>query len=322
MMQITQGIQNKKWVFKATVLTLLLVTLPFFMPEFWIYMLTDIMAYCIFALGYNIVLGYGGMMAFGHAGFYGAGAYFLALALIMAKMPFWAALVLAPLFSSLLGAIIGFFSVRRRAFYLAMLTMAFGQLIWSVILKWYNLTGGENGITGIPLPNVISTPGNLYFFTLVIMSSCTYAIYKITDSPFGRILQAMRENPQRMEFTGVNLEKHKLIAFVISTFFAGLGGTMHAVVTRCVFPDLADWAKSGEVMITCMLGGMHTFFGPIIGVALLFFMHTIVGRFTAYWAWILGVIFILLALFLPEGILGFIKKSRMARRFQQQKKDR
>lgn len=321
MMQITQGIQNKKWVFKATILTLLLVALPFFMPEFWIYMLTDIMAYCIFALGYNIVLGYGGMMPFGHAGFYGAGAYFLALALIMGRMPFWAALVLAPLFSSLLGAIIGFFSVRRRAFYLAMLTMAFGQLIWSVILKWYNLTGGENGITGIPLPNVISTPGNLYFFTLVIMVGCTYAIYKITDSPFGRTLQAMRENPQRMEFTGVNLEKHKLIAFVLSTFFAGLGGTMHAIVTRCVFPDLADWAKSGEVMITCMLGGMHTFFGPVIGVALLFFMHTIVGRFTAYWAWILGVIFILLALFLPEGILGFIQKSRIVHRFQQ-KKDR
>jgi branched-chain amino acid transport system permease protein len=321
MMQITQGIQNKKWVFKATILTLLLVALPFFMPEFWIYMLTDIMAYCIFALGYNIVLGYGGMMPFGHAGFYGAGAYFLALALIMGRMPFGAALVLAPLFSSLLGAIIGFFSVRRRAFYLAMLTMAFGQLIWSVILKWYNLTGGENGITGIPLPNVISTPGNLYFFTLVIMVGCTYAIYKITDSPFGRTLQAMRENPQRMEFTGVNLEKHKLIAFVLSTFFAGLGGTMHAVVTRCVFPDLADWAKSGEVMITCMLGGMHTFFGPVIGVALLFFMHTIVGRFTAYWAWILGVIFILLALFLPEGILGFIQKSRIVHRFQQ-KKDR
>ncbi len=320
-MQITQGIQNKKWVFKATILTLLLVALPFFMPEFWIYMLTDIMAYCIFALGYNIVLGYGGMMPFGHAGFYGAGAYFLALALIMGRMPFWAALVLAPLFSSLLGAIIGFFSVRRRAFYLAMLTMAFGQLIWSVILKWYNLTGGENGITGIPLPNVISTPGNLYFFTLVIMVGCTYAIYKITDSPFGRTLQAMRENPQRMEFTGVNLEKHKLIAFVLSTFFAGLGGTMHAIVTRCVFPDLADWAKSGEVMITCMLGGMHTFFGPVIGVALLFFMHTIVGRFTAYWAWILGVIFILLALFLPEGILGFIQKSRIVHRFQQ-KKDR
>jgi branched-chain amino acid transport system permease protein len=178
-------------------------------------------------------------------------------------MPFGAALVLAPLFSTLLGVIIGVFSVRRRAFYLAMLTMAFGQLIWSVILKWYNLTGGENGITGIPLPNVISTPGNLYLFTLVIMSICTYAIYKITDSPFGRILQAMRENPQRMEFTGVNLEKHKLIAFAISAFFAGLGGTMHATVTRCVFPDLADWAKSGEVMITCMLGGMHTFFGPI-----------------------------------------------------------
>ena len=319
-MEITQGIQNKKWVLKATVLALLLLILPFIMPEFWIYMLTDIMAYCIFALGYNIVLGYGGMMPFGHAGFYGAGAYFLALALIMGRMPFWAALVLAPLFSSLLGAIIGFFSVRRRAFYLAMLTMAFGQLIWSVILKWYNLTGGENGITGIPLPNVISTPTNLYFFTLVIMSGCTYAIYKITDSPFGRTLQAMRENPQRMEFTGVNLEKHKLIAFVISTFFAGLGGTMHAIVTRCVFPDLADWAKSGEVMITCMLGGMHTFFGPVIGVALLFFMHTIVGRFTAYWAWILGVIFILLALFLPEGILGFIQKS--GRRFHQQKKDR
>jgi branched-chain amino acid transport system permease protein len=295
---------------------LLLVTLPFIIPEFWIHILTDILAYCIFALGYNIILGNGGMIAFGNAGFYGAGAYFIALTLTRTSIPFWTAVVLAPLCSTLLGLIIGFFCIRRRAFYFAILTMAFGQLIWSIIYKWYTLTGGENGITGIPLPSIISTTKNLYFFTLALTSGSVYVIYRIIDSPYGRVLRASRENAQRMEFTGVNLDKHRLIAFAISAFFAGLGGAMHVVITRCAFPDLADWAKSGEVLITCMLGGMHTFFGPVVGVALLFFMNTIVGRFTVYWPSILGVLFILLALFLPEGVMGYIQNNGLLLRFQ------
>lgn len=295
---------------------LFLVTLPFIIPEFWIHILTDILAYCVFALGFNIILGNGGMIAFGNAGFYGAGAYFISLTLTRTSIPFWAALVLAPLCSTLLGLIIGFCCIRRRAFYFAILTMAFGQLIWSIIYKWYAVTGGENGITGIPLPSIILTTKNMYFFTLALTSGCVYVIYRIIDSPFGRILRASRENAQRMEFTGVNLDKHRLIAFAISAFFAGLGGAMHAVITRSAFPDLADWAKSGEVLITCMLGGMHTFFGPVVGVALLFFMNTIVGRFTVYWPSILGILFILLALFLPEGVMGYIQNSGLLLRFQ------
>lgn len=311
MASVSKMIKVEKWGLSA-VIVVLLVTLPFILPEYWVYTSTDIMAYCIFALGLNIVLGYGGMIAFGHAGFYGAGAYVLALLLKKTNVPFWAALLLAPLLPTLFGVIIGFFSIRRRAFYFAVITLAFSELIWAIIIKWYTMTGGENGITGISIPSIISTTNSLYLFTLAVTSVCVFTIYRIIDSPFGRTLRAMRENAQRMEFTGVNLDKQRLIAFTISAFFASIGGTMHAIVTRCAFPDLADWPKSGEVVITCMLGGIHTFFGPVVGVALLFFMNSIVGRFTQYWPSVLGLLFILIVFFLPNGVVGYIQESKLA----------
>lgn len=307
MIKVVRKAEVKKWFF-WWVVGIVLISLPFIISEFWTLILTEILAYCIFALGYNIVLGYGGMIPFGNAAFYGVGAYVVAILITKTKVSLWIALSMAPLLALLVGLVIGLLTIRFRAFYFAIITLAFGELVYSVIFKWYDLTGGENGIIGIALPEVLSTTTNMYFFVLGITVSCVYVIYRIVDSPFGRTLIAARENPQRAESMGINLNSHRLIAFVTSAFFAGLSGGMHAVIVRGAFPDLTSWVKSGEVLLTVLLGGMHTFFGPIIGVGCLFFVQIILGSLTIYWPTILGVLFILFVLFMPKGVTGYIQK--------------
>lgn len=311
MNKVIQKAQIRIWVW----LLALLVVLPFVIPKFWTLVIAEILAFAIFALGYNIIMGFGGMVSFGHAGFYGVGAYVVAILLTKTAVPLWAAIAMAPLFASLIGLIVGLLSVGRRAFYFAIITLAFAQLIWSVIFKWYNFTGGENGIINLQLSSYVIKGHNMYFLILAITAASAYAIRRIVDSPFGRVMLAMRENTQRVEFMGVNIYRQRLIAFVISTFFAGLSAAMHVLIIRGAFPDLVSWEKSGEVLIACMLGGMHTFFGPAVGVAMLFSLHTFVGGLTVYWPFILGVIFILVVLFVPRGIVGYLQESNLFGRF-------
>jgi branched-chain amino acid transport system permease protein len=196
-------------------------------------------------------------------------------------------------------------SVRLRAFYFAILTLAFGQLIWAIIFKWRSLTGGEDGIIGIPVPAMLSQEVNLYFFILLICVFCVAVLYWIINTPFGRILSAIRENPERTECVGINVDRSRLIAFVVSTFFAGLAGGLYCLLAGGAFPDLVSWGKSGEVLLACVLGGMFTFLGPALGAVGMILLESVVTSFfTERWPLILGAMFILVALGLPQGILG------------------
>jgi branched-chain amino acid transport system permease protein len=285
-----------------------LITLPFFLSPFWVRIASEIICYSLFAMSFNLVLGYGGMISFGHSGFYGAGAYVTAILLSKTTISLPVALLLAVLFSSFIGLVIGFFSVRLRAFYMAILTLAFGQLVWAVIFKWYTLTGGENGIIGVSLPSIISTPNSLYLFILCVTLAAVYLLHRITDSPFGRILLAMRDDTLRTEFIGINVQKYRLITFVISTFFAGLSGGFFALISGGAFPDLAYWGKSGEVLLSCVLGGMNVFLGPAVGSALIILLDQLVTGFTDRWPMVMGVVFIFVVLFMPQGVTGYIRE--------------
>jgi branched-chain amino acid transport system permease protein len=286
-----------------------MVLLPFILPKFWTRLAMEILCFSIFAMSYNIVMGYGGMMSFGHAGFYGGASYLVAILLTKTAVPTVVALILGCLFGGLLGLVIGFFCVKLRAFYLAMLTMAFSQLIWAVIFKWYDMTGGDNGIIGIPIPAFISTIENMYFFTLIITIICFYIFYRIIHSPFGLTLVALRENTQRIEFIGVNSNRYRLYAFTVSTFFSGLAGGVYTLISRGVFPDIASWGKSGEVLLCCVLGGMHNFFGPAVGTVLMILLENVIGSYTERWPIILGLLFVLIVFFLPRGVLGYSLKD-------------
>jgi branched-chain amino acid transport system permease protein len=290
-------------------LAVLLTLLPLLIQGYWLHLVMEILVLCLFAVSLNLVMGYGGMISFGHAGFYGIGLYITAGCLKNTGLPFLLVLLSASAGGAVCGLIVGFLSVRLRAFYFAILTLAFGQLIWAVIFKWYGVTGGEDGIIGVPIPQVLSGANHLYFFILAVCSLCIGVIYWIVNTPFGRVLSAIRENSERTESVGVNVDRHRLVAFVISSFFSGLAGGLYCLLSRSAFPDLVEWGKSGEVLLSCVLGGMYTFVGPILGSVLMIFLHSVVTSFfTERWPLILGGIFIFVSLAVPGGVLGSVQE--------------
>ena len=191
------------------------------------------------------------------------------------------------------------------------------SLLWAIAFRWYSLTGGDDGIHGIPVPDFISSTKSSYYFVLILLAICLVVLFLILKSPFGSTLQAIRDNPQRCSAVGINVRRHQLIAIVLASFFAGIAGVLFVVVEGSVFPDLLFWVLSLEVFIMCLLGGWFTFGGPILGAAVIVSLRTFVGIYTEYWTLILGIILIFLIFFLPEGIMGynFLQKIRSRRKF-------
>ncbi|MCP4668377.1 MAG: branched-chain amino acid ABC transporter permease [Deltaproteobacteria bacterium] len=262
----------------------------------------------------NLVVGHGGLFQFHHAAFYGVGAYAFALMLTKTSLPLWVGFMAGPIAAALAGLLIGWFCVRLTQLYFGMLQIALGSLIWAIVFRWYNLTGGDDGIHGIEMPSLISSTQGSYYFILVTLVISLITLYLVFKSPFGTTLRAIRDNPERCEAVGVNVRRHKLFAIVIATFFAGVAGVLFVVVECSVFPDLLFWVLSLEVFIMCLLGGWFTFAGPILGAAIMVSLRTFVGIYTEYWTLILGIILILLIFFLPEGVMGYLMDTFKPRR--------
>jgi branched-chain amino acid transport system permease protein len=193
-----------------------------------------------------------------------------------------------------------------------MLQISLGSLIWAIAFRWYSLTGGDDGIHGIPIPEFIASTTSAYYFVLIVLGICLVLLYLIIKSPFGSTLQAIRDNPERCAAVGIDVRRHQLKAIVIATFFGGVAGVLFVVMEGSIFPDLLFWVLSLEIFIMCLLGGWFTFAGPILGAAIIVSLRTFVGTYTEYWTMILGIILILLIFFLPEGIMGYnyIRKFR------------
>jgi len=256
----------------------------------------------------NLVVGHGGLFQFHHGVFYGVGAYTVALMLKKTLLPMWAGFIAGPIVAAMIGLIIGWLCVRLNRLYFGMLQISLGSLIWVIVFRWYSFTGGDDGIPGIPMPSLLSSLKNSYYFILIILVICLIIMYLILKSPFGNTLQAIRDNPQRCEAIGINVKRHQLIAIVIATFFAGIAGVLFVALERCVFTDLLFWTFSLEIFIMCLLGGWFTFAGPILGAAIMVALRTFVGIFTEYWTLVLGIILILIIFFLPEGVMGYFEK--------------
>ena len=282
---------------------------PLFAPRFYVYILALILVTALLAMSLNLVLGYGGLFQFHHGVFYGVGAYTAALMLTKTSLPMWIGLLAGPFVAAVVGLLIGWFCVRLSQLYFGMLQISLGSLIWAIVFRWYDFTGGDDGIHGIPKPPILSSPSSVYYFILTVLVLCLLALYTIVRSPFGATLQAIRDNPQRCEAVGINVRRHQLMAIVIATFFAGIAGVLFVVLERSVFPDLLFWVLSLEVCIMCLLGGWFTFAGPMLGAAIIVALRTFVGKYTEYWTLILGVILILLIFFLPEGVMGYFLRK-------------
>jgi len=287
-------------------LTALLLLLPQFMPRFYIYLGSLIFAAALLATSLNMVLGFGGMYQFHHSVFYGFGAYAFALTATKSGLPLWVGYLLAPLCSALLGLILGLLTVRLSKLYFGMLQLSLGSLVWALVYRWYSFTGGDDGIHGIPIPDLISSSTGAYYFSLIITIVCLLLMYMIVNSAFGRIFQGIRDNPERCGAVGINVQQHQLAGQVIAAFFAGVAGTLFVTVEGSVFPDLMFWTLSLEILIMCLLGGWFVFMGPSLGAAIIIILRTFVGIYTEYWTLVLGIVLMFLIFFLPEGVLGLL----------------
>ncbi|MEA2109904.1 MAG: branched-chain amino acid ABC transporter permease [Pseudomonadota bacterium] len=293
-------------IVSMVLLTVFLLLLPQFMSRFYIYLGSLIFAAALLATSLNMVLGFGGMYQFHHSVFYGFGAYALALTATKSGLPLWAGYVIAPLCSALLGLVLGLLTVRLSKLYFGMLQLSLGSLVWALVYRWYSFTGGDDGIHGIPIPDLIYSSTRAYYFCLIITVVCLLLMYLIVNSSFGRIFQGIRDNPERCGAVGINVQRHQLAGQMIAAFFAGVAGTLFVTVEGSVFPDLMFWTLSLEILIMCLLGGWFVFMGPSLGAAIIIILRTFVGIYTEYWTLVLGIVLMLLIFFLPEGVLGLL----------------
>lgn len=293
------------WLLIPVILIVLLV--PLSGSRFYVFLGTDILIFALFAVSLNLLLGYAGMVSFGQAAYFGIGAYACALLMKKASVVFPIAFVAAGVFGAVAALIIGFFCVRLTKIYFAMLTLAFSQIVWAIVFKWNSLTGGDTGFIGIPFPQYLDSKVRFYYFTVAAVAFSLFVIRKIVNSPFGRILTTIRENPERTEFIGINVKLFQLVAFMISGFFSAIAGALFGIFNHSIFPDLLFWPASAEVLIMTILGGMYSFFGPVVGAAVLLYLRLQVTSYTQYWPLILGTILAVLLFFFPGGIVGFLQ---------------
>ena len=274
---------------------------------------TQVLIYGLFALGFNLLYGYTGLLSFGSAAYWGLGAYGTGIALAKLKITsLWAALGIGLGAALIGGAVIGFFCLRRRGIYFAMLTLAFAQLLYFVGFHLAEWTGGDDGLRGIAVPP-LSLPGLripldrsvvFYYFTFVIVVLAVAALKRILDSPFGAVLQAIRENADRATACGYDISRIKHLSFVFYALFAGLAGSLDALRLTVVPIESLHWSTSGQVVIMTLLGGAGTFFGPFVGAAAYLVLEDTISVVTESWPLAIGAVFMVFVLFLPKGIWG------------------
>jgi branched-chain amino acid transport system permease protein len=285
---------------------------PFLMP--YKALATQVLIFGLFALGFNVLYGYTGLLSFGHAAYYGLGAYGTGIALARLKVDsIWLGLLAGLVLATVGGAVIGYLCLRRRGIYFAMLTLAFAQLLYFVGFHLSDVTGGDDGLRGIPtlpvrIPGVgaISLDSSLafYYFAFVIVAFAMFALKRILDSPFGSVLQAIRENGERAQACGYNVNRIRWLSFVFSASFAGLAGALDAMRLSVVPIESLYWTTSGQAVIMTLLGGAGTFFGPFVGAGTYLVLEDRLSVVTESWPLVVGAIFMAFVLFLPQGIWG------------------
>ncbi len=266
-------------------------------------------AFAIFATSLNLLIGYGGMVSFGHGLFYGLGAY--SFALLMQKMgtSIPVAFALTILINGVVAAVIGAICIRLKEIYFSFLTLAFQMLLYSCIIAWTSVTGGDQGLTGgVPRPEFLgirlSDPHHLYIFCCVVLVVSLVLMRHLIQSPFGFTLRMIRDNPRRAGFLGIRVWRIRLLAFIVAGIFGGVGGMLISLFVSSAYPDFAYWTISGEAVFMILLGGMNVFLGPLAGAGILLLLNDLVTRYTEHYSLVLGIVILCFALGLRKGLLG------------------
>jgi branched-chain amino acid transport system permease protein len=295
----------------------LLIAAPLVLPEFWRRFLTEILIWGLVAMSSDLLIGYTGLVSFGHSAFFGLGMYGAAAALLSVRPPsLWLALVYGLVAAAGVAACVAYFSTRLRDIYFAITTLIFSQIFYVVIFTSTELTGGENGLTfsrpPLAVPGLFSVPftnTTLHWFVLAVVAGSFLILRRITQSPFGMVLQSIRENEARTRAIGYPVERYKIVAVMLSGLFAGLAGVLYAFQNRFAAPDFVFFVVSGEVVIYNVIGGIGTLVGPLVGAAFFLLLREALSRFfTEYYLIPVGLLFIAMVIFLPQGLLGFARR--------------
>jgi branched-chain amino acid transport system permease protein len=305
------------WIGFAVVV-LLLAAAPLVLPEFWRRFVTEILIWGLLAMSSDILIGYTGMVSFGHSAFFGLGIYGAAAALLTVRPPnLWLAMVYGLVGAAVVAAFVAYFSTRLRDIYFSITTLVFSQIFYVVIFTWTDVTGGENGLTfsqpALAIPGLFATrftPVTLHWFVLAVVTASYLLLRRITQSPFGMVLQSIRENEPRTRAIGYHVERYKIVAIMLSGLFAGLAGVLYAIQNKFAAPDFVQFFVSGEVVIFNVMGGMGTLVGPVAGAAFFLLLREVFSRVVAeYYLIPVGIIFTLMVIFLPQGLLGFARRA-------------
>jgi len=298
-------LESKKLLL-AVVAALALV--PVFSGGYALVLLTDVVVFALFAVSLHFLLGPGGMVSFGHAAYFGLGAYGAALLVLRAGVPMEAALLLGPLAALAGAALFGWFCVRLSGIYLAMLTLAFAQIVWSIAFQWDTVTGGSNGLVGVWPASWLGSRAAYYLATLSLCALAIGAVWRVVGSPFGHALRASRDSPLRASSIGIDVRAQQWTAFIIAGAFAGLAGSLYAFSKGSISPETLSVPRSVDGLVMVLLGGVQTLTGPVWGAALFTWLEDSVSRDVAYWRAAIGAVVLLLVLAFPIGIAGAGRK--------------
>ena len=302
---------------------LVLLFMPFWMGAIGGYteLASRIVVMGLAAMSLNFLLGFTGVLSFGHVAYFGLGAYGAAMAIKYLDAGTIPAMALGMLVATLAAMVIGALIVRRRGVYFAMVTIAFGQVFYFVAFRWNSVTGGDDGLTGwrrLPIDfgiarlDIVGSDKAFYYFALAIFAVCVGAMAMLLASPFGRTLIAIRENERRARFLGVPIDFHIWLSFVISCLFVSVAGALYALLNNFTDPRALRFDLSGNLVIMAVLGGMRSFWGPLIGAAIFVALQDYVSSHTENWMSVIGLVFVLVVRFFPRGILGMLRASAKA----------
>jgi branched-chain amino acid transport system permease protein len=305
------------------VIWLLLLTMPYWMPLTGGYtaLASRVVVLALAAMALNFLLGFTGVLSFGHAAYFGLGAYGVGLTIKYLVPSTGLGIVVGILIGTLAAAVIGALIVRLRGVYFAMVTIAFGQVFYFIAFRWNAVTGGDDGLTGwkrVPLDlgftriDILSDDKAFYYLVLFCFAISAAAMAFILKSPFGRTLLAIRENERRARFLGIPVERHIWLSFVISCFFVSFAGALYALLNNFTDPRALRWDQSGNFVIMAVLGGMRSFWGPLIGAIIFVVLQDYVSSHTENWMSIIGAFFMAVVLFFPRGVLGMLKRKSVA----------
>jgi branched-chain amino acid transport system permease protein len=296
----------------------LLAVAPLVLPPFWQRFVTEILIWGLLAMSSDILIGYTGMVSFGHSAFFGLGMYGAAAALLTIKPPsLWLTVLCGLVGAGVVAVFVAYFATRLRDIYFAISTLVFSQIFYVIIFTWTEVTGGENGLTfrqprlGLPGVGAVAfTPGTLHWFVLAVVTLSYLAVRRVTRSPFGMVLQSIRENEPRTRAIGYHVERYKMVAVMLSGLVAGLAGVLYAIQNKFAAPDFVFWVVSGEVVIFNVMGGMGTLVGPFAGAAFFLLLREGISRYlTEYYLIPVGLIFTAMVIFVPQGLLGFLRRT-------------